>query len=431
MRRTLIRGARLFDPGAGLDRSDSSVLVEGPHVATLAAEPGTRVDAVVDAGGLLLVPGLIDLRAHLGEPGSTRAESIATGTAAAAAGGYTSVVMMPTTEPTIDRVEVVELILARARAAGSVRVFPAGALTVGRQGERLAEMGKLSSAGCLLFTDADRAVRDSRLLRYGLETAFDLRMPVATHPEDESLSLGGVMHEGEVAARLGLEGVPAAAEAVGVARDLALAELTGARLHLGRISTATAVDLIRQAKRRGVRVTAEVTPHHLALTDEGVLGYETAAKVWPPLRTAADVDAMVRALGDGTIDAVATDHRGRTELEKNVEFDRAAPGAIGFETAAAVVLGLVAQGRLTLERAIAVLTRGPAGVIGRQDIGRIAPGGPADLCLLDLAQPWVFRAADSRSRSSNTPFLGRAFLGRALWTMANGEVVHDREGRGP
>ena len=263
-----------------------------------------------------------------------------------------------------------------------------------------------------------------------METAFDLRMPVATHPEDESLSLGGVMHEGEVSARLGLRGAPSAAEAVGVARDLALAELTGARLHLGHISTSAAVDLIRQAKRRGVRVTAEATPHHLVLTAEAALGYDTAAKVSPPLRTLEDTEAVVRALADGTLDAVATDHRGQTDLDKNVEFDRAALGAIGLETALGVVLGLVRQGRLTLERAIAVLTRGPARAIGRQDLGRLTESGHADLVLIDLEQAWVFRAADCRSRSRNSPFLGRSFPGRVVWTMAGGQVTFDGLGLG-
>ncbi|MEL6186562.1 MAG: dihydroorotase [Myxococcota bacterium] len=421
----MIRNVRLFDPGAGIDADNRTVLVEGAHVRSLEAEPDWLADRVVEGEGRLLCPGFIDLRCHLGEPGFKRQESIATGVSAAAAGGFTTVVMMPTTEPTIDRVEVVELIVSRARAAGSTRVLPAGALSVGRAGERLAEMGKLSAAGCVAFTDGDRSVQDSQLLRYAMETAYDLRMPVVTHAEDESLSLGGVMNEGEVSARLGLRGVPSAAEAVGVARDLAIAELTGARLHLGHISTVGAVDLIRQAKRRGVRVTAEVAPHHLVLTDEAALGYDTAAKISPPLRTQADVDAVTKALGDGTLDAVATDHRGRSELEKKVEFDQAAFGAIGLETALGVVLSLVRQGKLTLERAIAVLTRGPAQTLGRQDLGRIVEMGMADLVLVELDRPWVFRPSESRSRSRNTPFGGQSFPGRPVWTMAGGEVTFD------
>ncbi|MBX2813148.1 MAG: dihydroorotase [Myxococcales bacterium] len=425
MKRTLIRGVRVFDPGAGIDARDRSVLIEGPYLRYLNVEPDVLADRVVDGHGLVLCPGFIDLRSHLGEPGFTRQESIATGVAAAAAGGFTTVVMMPTTEPTIDRVEVVELILSRARAAGSTRVLPAGALSLGRKGESLAEMGNLSAAGCVLFTDADRSVRDSQLLRYAMETAYDLRMPIATHAEDEWLSLGGVMNEGEVSARLGLRGSPSAAEAVGVARDLALAELTGARLHLGHVSTAGAAELIRQAKRRGVRVTAEVSPLHLILTDEATLGYNTAAKLVPPLRTQVDVDAVVRALADGTIDAVATDHQGQTELDKNVEFDRAASGSIGLETAFGVVLELVEQGRLTFERAVAVLTRGPAQVLGRRDLGRLIANGTADLVLVDPHAAWEFQLSSSFSRSRNTPLSGRMFPGRVVWSMARGEVTFD------
>lgn len=426
MKRTLIRGVRVFDPGAGLDVPDRCVLVEGPYLRSLDVDADVLSDRVVDADGLVLCPGFIDLRAHLGEPGLTRQESIATGLAAAASGGFTSVVVMPTTEPTIDRVEVVELILSQARAAGTTRVLPAGALSKERKGERLAEMGKLSAAGCVLFTDVDRSVQDSQLLRYAMETAYDLRMPVATHGEDESLSLGGVMNEGDISARLGLRGAPSAAEAVGVARDIALAELTGARLHLGHISTAGAVELIRQAKRRGVRVTAEVTPHHLVLTDEAVLGYNTMAKVSPPLRTQTDVDAVVRALADGTIDVVATDHQGQTELDKNVEFDRAAYGTIGLETALGVVLGLVKQERLTFERAVAVLTRGPAQALNRRDLGRFRENGTADLVLVNPNESWTYRVQDSRARSRNSPFSGHSFSGRVVWTMASGEVTYDR-----
>lgn len=422
MKRTLIRDVRLFDPGAGIDMPGAHVLVEGPIIRNLNAASDVMADVVVEGKGRLLCPGFIDLRCHVGEPGLTREETIGTAVRAAAIGGFTSIVAMPTTEPSIDRVEVVELMLSKAREAGTTRVLPAGALSVARKGERLAEMGKLSAAGCVIFTDADRAVRDSQLLRYAMETAVDLEMPIATHAEDESLSLGGVMHEGEVSARLGLRGAPSAAEAVGVARDLAIAELTGGRLHLGHISTAGAVELIRQAKRRGVRVTAEVTPHHLVLTDSSVLGYDTHAKVAPPLREQSDVDAVVKALADGTLDAVATDHRGRTELDKSQEFDRAANGAIGLETALAVVLTLVRQGKLTLQRGIAVLTRGPARALGRQDLGRITEGGTADLTLVDLEQRWSFRPQESASRSRNSPFAGRPFVGRAVWTMARGEV---------
>ena len=423
----VFRDVRLFDPGAGIDRPHATVTVDGERIESLTAPHTAPGDRVIEGRGRLLIPGLIDLRAHLCEPGHTRRENIETGVRAAAAGGFTTLVAMPTTHPAIDRVEVVELVLARAREAGKTRVLPAGALSVGREGKNLAEMAKLQAAGCVMFTDGDRAVKDSQLLRYALETAGDLGVPIATHAEDQSLSLGGVMHEGLVSTRLGLEGIPGAAEVVGVARDIGLAELTGQRLHLGHVTTAAAAELIRQAKRRGIRVTAEVSPLHLLLTDECCFGYDTAAKVFPPLRPQSDVDAMVLALADGTLDNVVSDHCPQIELEKKVEFDRAAPGATGLETTLAAVLALVKAGRLTLERAIATLTRGPAQVLGRNDLGRLQEGGHADLVLLDLEHPWTFSRAEVRSRSFNSPFLGRSFPGRAVLTVARGEITHELE----
>lgn len=421
----LFRNVRAFDPGAGLDLEGTNVLVQGDRIVDLAAAPDAAADRVVEGAGRLLVPGLIDLRTHICEPGFTRRETVATAVRAAAAGGFTTILAMPTTQPPVDRAEVVELILARARDAGPTRVLVAGALSVGRAGERLAEMAKLKDSGCVAFTDADRAVKDSQLLRYALETAGDVGLPIITHAEDESLSLGGIMHEGMMSTRLGVSGAPGAAEVVGVARDLAIAELTGSRLHLGHVSTAAAVDLIRQAKRRGIRLTAEVSPLHLLLSEEELEGYNTSAKVFPPLRPAVDVDAMIHALADGTVDCVASDHNPQTALEKNVELDRAASGAIGLETTLPVILSLVRAGRLTLPRAIAVLTRAPAQVLGRKDLGRLREGDVADACLIDLDADWVFERSDVRSRSFNTPLLGRRFVGRAVLTVAGGRVTHD------
>lgn len=422
--RILLRGVRAFDPGAGLDLADTCVLLADGRVADLAAAPDTPADRVVEGGGRLLVPGLIDLRTHVCEPGGTRRETVKTATRAAAAGGYTTILAMPTTEPPVDRVEVVELIQARAREAGSTRVLIAGALSVGRQGERLAEMGKLAAAGCVCFTDADRGVQDSQLLRYALETAGDLGVPIFTHAEDESLSLGGVMHEGEVSTRLGLAGAPGAAEVVGVARDIAIAELTGSRIHLGHVSTAAAADVIRQAKRRGIRVTAEVSPLHLLLTDEALRQYDPRAKVFPPLRPRSDVDAMVLSLADGTVDCVASDHFPQVELDKNVEIDRAAPGAIALESTLACVLTLVREGQLTLQRAIAAMTRSPAQILGVKDLGRLKVGGPADVCLVDLDRAWSF-VPPFASRSHNSPLVGRDFVGRAVLTIAQGHVTYE------
>lgn len=425
MSRTLFRNVRVFDPGAGLDGPDRNVMILGDRIASLHAPTDSPAERVVEGKGLLLCPGLIDLRTHLCEPGRTDRETVATGVQAAARGGFTTVLAMPTTEPTMDRVEVVETLKARAQEAGPTRVLPAGALSVKREGERLAEMAKLASAGCVLFTDVDRPIRDSQLLRYALETAGDLGLPVATHAEDVALSHGGVMHEGEVSTRLGLAGMPGAAEEVGVARDLAVAELTGARLHIGHVSTAGAVELIRQAKRRGARVTAEASPHHLMLTDQAVLGYDTRAKLFPPLRTQRDVEAVVDGLADGTLDAVATDHTPRTPLEKNREFDKAEAGAVALETALAVVLTLVHRHQLTLERAITLMTRAPAQVLGRSDLGRLTEGGHADVVLIDASHEWSVDPRTFASRSQNTPLAGAGLRGRATLTMVRGQVTHE------
>lgn len=424
MTRIVLRNVRLFDPGSGIDAPRRTVILEDDRIVSLDAPDSATGDHVIYARGRTLAPGLVDLRAHLCEPGQSRRETIACGVAAAARGGFTTVVALPTTSPTIDRAEVVQLILARAREAGTTRVLPAGAFSVGREGKRLAEMAQLLQAGCVAFTDADRSIKDSQLLRYGLEIAGELGVTVMTHAEDESLSLGGVMHEGVVSTRLGLPGSPGAAEMVGVARDLAIAELTGARLHIAHVSTQGAVELIRQAKRRGVRVTADVSPHHLILTDEALIGYDTNARLSPPLRPAAEVAQVVAALAEGTIDAVASDHCPQIDLEKNVEIDRAAPGAIALESTLGVVLTLVHEGKLTLERAITALTRAPADALGRTDIGRIVEGGVADLVLIDRDATWTFSRATIASRSGNTPLLGRTFRGRAVLTIAGGKVTY-------
>lgn len=419
-----IDNVRLFDPGGGIDIPDRCVHVERGEIVSLDAKAPSGAE-VIDGQGHLLCPGLIDLRAHVGEPGFTRRETLRTCSEAAAAGGFTSILAMPTTKPTIDCIEVVELMTSQAQKAGGTRVMLAGALSVGRKGERLAEMALLQTAGCVAFTDGDQSIKDSQLLRYAMETAGDLGALIITHAEDESLSLGGVMHEGLISTRLGLRGAPGAAEVVGVSRDLAIAELTQTRLHIGHVSTHAATELIRQARRRGIRVTAEVSPLHLCLTDEAVLGYKTFGKVQPPLRPSHDVDAMIQGLADGTIDVVASDHCPQIAMDKNVEFDRAAAGAIGLETALGVVLSLVKEKRLTLQRAIAVLTRGPAQVLGRRDIGRLQQGGAADLVVIDPEHAWEFTQEGVRSKSFNSPLFGRPLFGRAMCTIAGGEVTHN------
>lgn len=423
----VLRDVRVFDPGAGLDAPGRTVAIDGGKILSLNAGDQVSGRVEIEGRGRLFTPGLVDLRCHVGEPGHTRRECVETACRAASAGGYTTIVAMPTTEPPIDRVEVVEWIQSRAAEHGGARVLPAGALSVGRAGERLAEMAKLKAAGCVMFTDADKALADSQLLRYAMETAADLGVPVVTHAEDESLSLGGLAHEGLVSTRMGLAGVPGAAEEVGVSRDLAIAQLTGARLHLGHISTAGSAEQIRQAKRRAVRVTAEVSPLHLLLTDAAIEGYDSRAKVFPPLRPREDVDAMIAALADGTIDCVATDHNPQTELKKKQEFERAAAGAIGLESTLGVCLTLVHEGKLTLERAIAALTWRPAQVLGRQDIGRLTEGGAADACLIDPHRAWTFERDKVRSRSHNSPLFGRGFVGAVDLTIFAGRVQYQAE----
>ncbi|MEM1022722.1 MAG: dihydroorotase [Myxococcota bacterium] len=413
--RTEFRRVRLFDPGSGLDQADATVVVEGGTI--VAFERRGQPDQLVDGQGLLLCPGIIDLRAHLGQPGRPDRETVLSATRAAAKGGTTTVVALPAT----DRVEVVAMLEAWAKAAGPTRVLPAGAFTVGRQGERLAEFAKLRAAGCVLFTDGNRPIRDAQLLRYGLETAVDVGVPVMTHAEDETLAQGGVMHEGAVSARLGLVGIPRAAEEVGVARDLAVAELTGAAIHISHVSSAGSVELIRQAKRRGVRVSADVSPHHLLLDADAVVGYATHAKLRPPLREASDRAALVEGLADGSVDAVASDHEPRTNLEKNVEFDAASPGAAAIELLLPTLTTLVAEGALTLERALSACTRGPARILGREDLGRLRVGGPADLVLLDPEAQWSV-GDDWQSRARNTPLWGRSLSGRPLLTMVRGRM---------
>lgn len=430
MSRTLIQNVHLFDPGSGIDATGRNILIEGDRILTLNSAVDTQSEQVIDGKGRLCIPGLIDLRADFCEPGGAHRETIASGCRAAAKGGFTTVVLMPLTDPAIDRVELVEFIFARARAAGTTRILPVGTVSLGREGKRLSEMGKLTGAGCVAFSDGDRPVADTQLLRYALETAAELGVLVMTHAVDEYLSLGGMMHEGIVSTRLGLTGIPGAAEAVGVSRDLAVAALTGARLHLAHISTAESVALIRQAKDRGVRVTAEVSPLHLQLSDEAVLGYDTLAKVFPPLRPQSDVDALIAGVAEGTLDAIASDHAPQNLLDKNTEFDQAAAGAIGLESCLGVVLGLVDQGRLSLQRAISALTRGPSTVLGRSDIGRLKEGGVADLCLLDATQHWTFSPEDIASKSSNTPLLGKDLVGRVELTMAGGQITYQRDQSG-
>jgi len=429
MNRLVIKGGRVFDPVQRLDGL-YNIYVMGGRIASIkkadedASEVGTDVDSV-DATGLVVVPGLIDAHVHLREPGFEYKEDISSGARAAAAGGFTAVMCMANTRPVNDNESVTKYILEKAKGQ-PVKVYPVGAVTQGQKGERLTEMGEIKAAGCVAVSDDGVPVKDPGMMRRALEYASQFGLPVITHAEDAVLAAHGSMNEGDVATRLGLKGIPNAAEDIIVARDIALAELTGTRLHVAHVSTKGAVELIRAAKARGVKVTAEATPHHLALTDEAVEGYRTSAKMNPPLRSKEDVEALRAGLRDGTIDCIATDHAPHAAIEKDVEFDRAANGIIGLETAFSVVYGLVEEGALTLAEAIRAMTSGPARAFGL-DGGRLAVGAPADIAIIDLGRSWTVEPSMLRSKSKNTPWAGVELKGVVVKTILNGAVVYNRD----
>jgi dihydroorotase len=419
----LIRNGRVVDPASGLDGT-ADVLVRDGLVARVGrgieAPPGVDV---VDAAGRVVAPGLIDIHVHLREPGHEHKETVATGTRAAAAGGFTAVACMANTDPVNDSRAVTDLILARARAGGAVRVFPIGAVTKGLRGAELAELGELAEAGCVAYSDDGRPVMNSALYRRALEYARGLGRPVVSHAEDACLAEGGAMHEGVVATELGLRGIPAAAEEIMVARDIALSELTGQRVHIAHVSTAAAVRLLRDAKARGVPVTGEVTPHHLILTDEALRTYDANAKMAPPLRGKRDVEACREALADGTLDAIATDHAPHATADKEVELDRAANGIIGLETAVALCLTHLVRGRvLDLGTLIARLSAGPARVLDLPG-GSLTPGAPGDVSVLDLDREHTLEPPRFYSKSRNTPFGGLRCVGAPWMTVVGGRVV--------
>jgi dihydroorotase len=424
----LLRGGRVIDPGRKLDAA-ADVRVEDGVVAEVGRGlAGGRGAREIDARDRVIVPGFVDLHVHLREPGQEYKEDIATGSASAASGGFTTICCMPNTVPPNDCRSVTDLIVRRAREVGLCRVHPVGAISVKLEGKALAEYGEMKEAGAVALSDDGKPVMSAGLMRRALEYARTFDLPVVQHAEDLSLAEGGVMNEGEVATRLGLRGQPPQAESVMVGRDLELVEWTGARYHVAHASTARTIELVRQAKRRGLPVSCEVTPHHLHLTDEAVAappGYDTRAKVNPPLRAALDLEALREGLADGTIDCIATDHAPHSTVEKDVEFDCAAFGMIGLETALPLVLDLVRAGVIDLVRAVALMTNQPARVFGLA-AGGLAPGAPADLALLDLDMAWTVDDAAIRSRSHNTPFLGRAMRGGALLTLLGGRPTFDR-----
>jgi dihydroorotase len=423
----VLRGGRVFDPAAArpIDQSGDVRIAHGRIVEIGRGLVGGRI---LDVRDLWIVPGLIDLHVHLREPGQEYKEDIETGSRAAAAGGFTTICCMPNTKPVNDQRTVTELIVRRAREVASVRIRPIGAITAGLEGKALADIGDMKEGGIVAISDDGRPVMNAGLLRRALEYARTFDLPLVQHAEDLDLAEGGAMNEGAVATRIGIKGQPVCAESSMVARDLEIVEWTGARYHVAHASTARTVALIRDAKRRGLPVTCEVTPHHLALTDEACAHYDTRAKVMPPLRTAADQEALLEGLADGTIDCIATDHAPHSPVEKDVEFECAAPGMLGLETALPIILDFVRMGSLDERRAIAALTGAPARAFGLPG-GGLHVGAVADICVIDPERPITITADELASKSKNTPLLGQTLAGRAVLTLVEGRCVHDLDGR--
>jgi dihydroorotase len=425
----LVNNARLLDPAQGLDGPGAMLVLDGRVAAigdAAGADPRAAGAEVLDAGGKLLVPGLIDLHVHFREPGQTRKETIETGCRAAVAGGFTSVCAMANTNPVNDTVAITEMMLARADKAGLCRYFPLGTVSKGAKGEELADYGTLKAAGCVAFSDDGLPVMNATVMRRALEYTSWLDVPIVAHEEDLSLVAKGYMHEGSVSAALGCLGIPAAAEEVMVARDIVLAEHTGGHLHLAHLSTQGSFRMVREAKQRGLRVTCEVTPHHFALTDKELNRFDADFKMNPPLRSPADLEAVLEALADGTVDAIATDHAPHGWDEKEVELVSAAFGVIGLETALPLTLELLVNRKvITLAHAIDLLTAGPARTfhLDRQGLGTLKVGSPADFALVDLDGQVLVDRAFIQSRSYNTPFKGWTLPGRVLGTWVGGKRV--------
>jgi dihydroorotase len=425
----LIRGGRVIDPSRGTDGVADLYLRDGKIEAVgrnIPSQPGAEV---LDATGKVVAPGLIDLHVHLREPGFEHAETIATGALSAVAGGFTAVCAMPNTDPVTDSQATVGFVVRQSIRAGKARVYPIGAVSMGQRGEQLTEFGEMVQAGAVAVSDDGKPVKSSHLMRTALEYAKTFGIPVADHCEDMSLAEGGAMHEGLVSARLGLKGIPSAAEEIMVARDIILAELTGGQVHLCHMSTRGSVELIRWAKSKGLRVTAEATPHHFTLTHERCEGYDTNAKMNPPLREAADRDAIRQALKDGTIDCIASDHAPHHYDTKEREFDEAPNGIVGLETALGLAIReLVEPGILSLPELLARMSTVPARIFGLAG-GTLAVGAPADVVVFDPARRWVVRREQLHSRSANTPFLNETLVGQADLTLVGGRVAFDRPGR--
>ncbi|MFC2018634.1 dihydroorotase [Chloroflexota bacterium] len=427
MKPLLIQGGRLIDPGQGIDEVSSLLISDGKISWRGQGEPPlppSKYDTL-NAAGLIVCPGFIDLHCHLRQPGYEDKETIASGTLAAARGGFTTICCMPNTNPPLDNQGSIDYVKSTAASEGVLRVLPIGCISQGRKGEQLAEMGELAGAGVIGFSDDGAPVSSSHLMRQALAYSLAFDLPVIDHCEDTALTKGGMMNEGIISTRLGLKGMPSAAEETMVARDLALSQLTGARPHIAHVSTEGSVDLIRRAREKGIRVTAEVTPHHLTLTEEVLTGYDTNAKVNPPLRTAKDIGALIEGLKEGVIDAIATDHAPHTEVDKLCEFGLAAFGISGLETALGSLMKLVHSDQLTLSTLISKLTSGPACIIGDRygALGSLATGAGADITIFDPDKEWVVDTSLFASKGKNTPLAGSTLKGRVMATISRGKPV--------
>lgn len=426
----VLRGGRVLDPASGTD-AVADVVVENGKVVRIGRDAAVGLEGeavrVVDCAGKWVTPGFVDLHVHFREPGQEYKEDIASGLRAAAAGGFTTVCAMPNTKPTNDTRAITEMMVARARECESVRLLPFGAITVGLKGQELAEMADMRDAGAVGVSDDGRCVMNAQIMRRALEYARTFDLVVSQHAEDHHMTEGAQMHEGSVSTRLGLRGWPRAAEDIIVARDLILAELTGARYHVAHISSQGAVRLIREAKSRGLRVSAEVTPHHLLMNHEALLGYDTYCKVNPPIREESDREALLEALADGTIDCIATDHAPHSPLEKDCEFQSAAVGINGLETALASLLGLVREGRISASRLVESLSSSPSRLLPDIEAGRLSVGGRADIAVVDPDLRWTVAKEALRSRSHNTPLLGKELTGAVALTIVAGRIIHQRE----
>lgn len=418
----LLKGGNVIDPAQKFDQV-ADILIENGLISQIGENLSEAGVEVFDAKGLIIAPGFVDMHVHLREPGLEAKEDIASGTKAAAAGGFTTIACMPNTKPTVDQAILVSGILHRAQAEGVVNVKVIGALSKGQQGKELAEIGDMILSGAVAISDDGSSLDNNKLFKTGLEYTSMFGCPVISHAEDESLVDEGVMHEGAVSAMLGMKGRPSVAEDIAVARDIMLAEYTNSLLHIAHVSSKGAVELIRQAKKRGVKVTAEVTPHHLTLTDEAVKTFNTAAKVNPPLRSADHVAALIEGLKDGTLDAIATDHAPHAFEEKDIEFKQAPPGFTGLETALGVVLtGLYHTGKFTMFEIIQRMSTAPASILGIE-AGGLKVGAPADITIIDTNLEWTVDSSTFYTKGKHTPFDKKILKGKAVATLVSGKFV--------